>query len=591
MATGMPAWVTRTLEYLTHPRDASTRPTIGQSQPPERFTPTQRRPSPKVRVGAERRRNKARQTRLPAHSPRFPIKVSNIQAQEIVQTYENRSTQTDETTFPSAGHSIPKEDPPNSIPRDSRQGGDPFRPRHNETVQILHLTDLAHDNGHTPEQFLEPLVNSTGGSTAQHPSEKGLADEDMYLEDPNAPDSVYNGQEPVMAEQEEEMSEGPPYTGGEAQIVLANDGMKDCLALLLTSEMVAKINQISTRARRLDFITSKLKHVKREISSEENMAEYKTDALRDTDDQAEVARINEDIDEIQLLIAENMKCIGTLEEEIDTLTVNLAFSREQSQEIFEEALRRMDLLDVPEPEFAKEADPVDGFDNDAESISEEGGIEPGEPHHDKDTPGSAKFNEVNRRAAKDDFEHRRNVLIIMDEAFEHRQENLAEEKAEYRRRVREGTCHITETDFDLLALEDFRRMTADLRVAEEAFEESFKRAKQLGVLDERDAHYQESDFSEWSGGYPLSFENAMAVSAPTDSIIGWRRDVEETPARNVWGGTELEPWGNPNLEPATRAMEDCDVRSVAISDSWSCVDWSRNRSRIDRWREIAGRER
>ena len=383
------------------------------------------------------------------------------------------------------------------------------------------------------------------------------------------------------------MINGPPYTEGEAQIIPASDGSKDCLALLLTREMVTKISQIATRSRRLEFINKDLRKMKREVESEKNMIEYKTDEIQDTNDQAKIAQINQEIDDTQRRLAAAVECVDAIEDEIMTLTDNLAFSREQCQEMFEDVLGREDLLEVSDPETAREFDPTISR---GSNYSVEPPVCREEPHT-LDTQGvdkesiSVQLEEMVRRTAKADFEEKRDNFYALDEAFEHRQDNLVKEKAEYLRRVEEGTCDLSQTEFDLLALEDFQRLTANLRHAEEEFEDAFKRAKQLGVLDDHDAYYQQSVFSEWSGGYPMSMEHAMVDCAPTKRIGYWQDRIDESQ------GTGLEPWGNPELEPEDRAMEDCDVKSVAISDSWSCVDWTRNRRRIDRWREIAGRDR
>lgn len=379
---------------------------------------------------------------------------------------------------------------------------------------------------------------------------------------------------------------GPPYTEGAAQIVRASDGSKDCLALLLTSEMVTKISQIATRSRRLEFIRNDLRKMKREVESGKNMIDYKTDAIQDTNDQATIAQINKEIDDTRKRLAAAVKCVEAIEDEIMTLTDNLAFSREQCQEMFEDVLSREDLLEVADAETAQEVGPTISLGSnysEEHSLSREGPQTVQDPSVDETI--SIQLEDVVRRTAKEDFEEKRNIFYTLDEAFEHRQENLAEEKAEYLRRVEEGTCDLSQTDFDLLALEDFQRLTANLRHAEEEFEEAFKRAKQLGVLDEHDAYYQQSVFSEWSGGYPMSMEHAMVDCAPTKRIDYWQTRVDDSQ------GTGLEPWGDPDLEPENRALEDCEIKSVAISDSWSCVDWTRNRRRIDRWREIAGRDR
>lgn len=403
------------------------------------------------------------------------------------------------------------------------------------------------------------------------------------------PSEVDDPQEQETVSEDLEMPDSPPYTDGEAQVVLANDGVKVCLALLLTNEMIAKINQIGTRYRRLELITSTLKGVKREIKSDENILEYKYDALRDTDDQAQLERIKEEMDEIQRRIATATEDAEALEDEIGTLTINLAASRYRCQEILEGTLGRMDLLDIPEPELAREMDPADKPEYVREPAAGDIAASRSCFYDHDEAITQEKLAESIRQAARADLESKREVLITIDEAFEHRQENVAEEKEEYRQRVREGTCSITETEFDLLTLDDFRRMTADLRDAQEAFEESFRKAKQLGALDERDAHYQESVFSNGSQGYPPSTENAMVGSAPTKSITYWRAGVEQSLEGRPGEGTELE--SSADVKPEAQELEDCDLSSVAISDSWSCVDWSRNRRRIDEWRAIAGRER
>lgn len=587
MAAGMPAWVTRTFEFLTHPRESSFRSTLEQSQVARRKSP------PRVGLGAEKRKNKSRQPGPQLRGSRSVIKNTGsrirgkAQPSSRTETYEDRSTQTDEALHVHDGCTDSNKNAQNPGLADLNQQGDDFVPCNNESVPILRPENPEHDRAADPAQS----IADSDGYIPHYPPDSGVVDEHMEIGELTKPDGKDDARNLEAAVQDVEMSDGPPFTSGQAQVVLANDGLKDCLAVLLTSELVAKISQIATRSRRLEFITMKLKQVRREIVSEENMLEYKNDALQDTDDQAEIARIKEEVSRIEQRIEEATTCIDPLEEEIDTLTVNLAYCREQSQEVFEEVLGSMDLLDVLEPELAQEINTADDLDYNAGPDLVQDKIEAIGSDCGNGILTSADLDNADRRAAKDDFERKRNILVMMDEAFEHRQENLSEEKAEYRRRVREGTCHITQTEFDLLALEDFRRMTADLRDAQEAFEEAFKRAKQLGVLDERDAHYQESVFSAWSGGYPPSMESAMRGSAPTKSITYWQECVEDGSNETLWGGTELEPWGNPDLKPETTKVEDCDLQSVAISDSWSCVDWSRNRRRIDQWRDMTGRER
>ncbi|KAL8925327.1 MAG: hypothetical protein Q9208_003617 [Pyrenodesmia sp. 3 TL-2023] len=387
--------------------------------------------------------------------------------------------------------------------------------------------------------------------------------------------------------------EAPPYTNGEAHVVLTSDGMKECLALLLTSKLVAKINQVGTRARRFHIVSTRLKEAKWSKRLDEGSLQRKYEALRDGGDQTRLERIKKGLEETQQRIASAGEQIEALEKELETLKFNLTYLRDQSQWSLENALGKAGLLDVVGAEADKETDPVhEPRGHSMEPVQTDKDNEGTKSDDGDEAATQEEFTESIRQAARADFDAKREFLIAVDEAFDHRQENLAEEKAEYHRCVREGTCHITQTEFDLLALQDFRRMTADLRDAQEAFEESFKNAKQLGALDDRDAHYQESVFSNWSEGYPMSMEHAMVGSAPMKNIHHWQAGIpKQSMDETLWQDLELKPWSDPVLEPRAREMEGCELRSVAMSDSWSCVDLSRNRKRIDRWRAIAGRER
>ncbi|KAL9583103.1 MAG: hypothetical protein Q9212_002897 [Teloschistes hypoglaucus] len=454
-----------------------------------------------------------------------------------------------------------------------------------------HPEDMAIEQRRSPsEKHFTLTADSDLGGVRLDPVYDRNVDERMDFESQAIQSRTSDdGEQETSTPEGLEALEGPPFTDGESRIVLANDGFKGCLALLLTSEMVAKINQIATRSRRLEYITAKSITLKQEIRSAENLVEYKTDALQDTDDQVEIARIKEDIEKAQKSHGEAAKRLEVFEDEIDTLTTNLGFSREQSQEVLEDVLAKMDLLNIPEPEFAGETRPKADVDESEEQTVYRGQQPSVEPCDWVEEANRREYDEID--AARLDFEEKRNALAELDDMFEHRQDALAEERAEYHRCVEEGICHITQTDFDLMDLQDFGKLTGRLKKAQEDFEYSFERVKKVGALDERDAHYQESVFSEWSGGYPMSLEDAMVDSAPSKRISLWQETLAPSNLGPLGGRTGIEPWGAPNTEPEKLEMEDCDIKSAAISDSWSCVDRSRNRRRIDRWREIAGRDR
>ncbi|KAL8644970.1 MAG: hypothetical protein Q9226_007503 [Calogaya cf. arnoldii] len=649
MAANMPVWISKTLGFLSHPRGPQTTSALPPSHHLEQVSSSYSKALPPLPRKAYLERQRARATKRSrrSHTRSPPWDNNGLEERAPIAfekptttvNYEDEATQTlkpqdvqhcepirttGNPDFPSWNGAL-MENSRTSCNTQSSQAPNP-----SQAFEAVHDSYDQQENGPEPgskyatTKDLRDNVDSGAISVTSTPlnavekihapNEHGKASLEMpqqsparsYYEDGSVPsfdnkaavevmdvdsqsmqnpEEYFEGQE--LLARNTDMTDGPPYTEGEAQIVRASDGSKDCLALLLTHEMVTKISQIATRSRRLEFIKRDLRKMKHEVESEKNMIEYKTDAIQDTNDQAKIAQINEEIGHTRERLAAAVKCVDAIEDEILTLTDNLAFSREQCQEMFEDVLVREDLLEVPDPKIAREVDPTMscGSNYNVEQSANREGQHSFEVQAGEEEAISVQLEDVVRRTAKEDFEEKRNIFYTLDEAFEHRQENLAAEKAEYLRRVQEGTCDLSQTAFDLLALEDFQKLTANLRHAEEEFEDAFKRAKQLGVLDEHDAYYQQSVFSEWSGGYPMSMEHAMVDFAPIKRIGYWQDRIDESQ------GTGLEPWGNPELEPEDRAMEDCDIRSVAISDSWSCVDWTRNRRRIDRWRELAGRDR
>ncbi|KAL8736740.1 MAG: hypothetical protein Q9166_000106 [cf. Caloplaca sp. 2 TL-2023] len=598
MAAGMPAWISKTFGFLGHPRAPQTAPTLAPTHELEQSSLYSKALPPlPPRVYRERQKVRAAK-RSRTQSPALEHDDSNEQTPKAIQesdtsiSYKDVSTQTNKALDPQPCHPIQVPDCPDCFGHNAAPTGNAPLLWTDESRQVREPSHSYREHyGHSLEKQLPSPARSNPEKASLYALSSRSAIDEMDVESQMTQHQTENAKEQEPTEKDADVLDGPPYTKGGARIVLANDGMKDCLALLLTSEMVAKISQIATRSRRLEYINHNLEKVKHQITSNETILECKNEELQDMNDQAETARVNEEIDNTQKCLEAAAKRADELEDERETLSDNLSFSREQSQEMFEDVLFNMGLLEVVEPEAAREAVYPGDLECSMAQIADQERRYKTEISNRDEEIISVEFDEVVRRTTKEEFEEKRNILITLEQAFEHRQEDLAADKAEYLRRVREGTCDLSQTEFDLRALEDFRRMTTDLKNAEEVFEDTFKRAKQLGVLDDHDRYYQQSVFSEWSGGYAMSMEHAMVGSAPIKRIGYWQETLDQSQDERSWGGTELEPWSVPDFEPDAPDIEDCDLQSVAISDSWSCVDWSRNRRRIDRWREIAGRNR
>ncbi|KAI4158044.1 MAG: hypothetical protein LQ342_007807 [Letrouitia transgressa] len=570
----MPRWITKTLEFFTSgqvsPRSSTFENILNRERPTRE--PLERSNSSGLAVTRPTTSSdddtqvllQARRGLVLPDPLSKSWEDSETQTDTKITSQEDKSTQTEEVELPPGGYFI--QDCSISSCTTSTLN------------RLPHLDRRKHD--FLDDSHIEMMQPKTPENSVSHTSSPSR---EMYPEasSVNFANVDYKGESIALDEFEDDgLDTGPPYTEGPARVVRANDGYKDCLALLLTAELVDKVNQIAARSRRLDHIETNLKRTAQNELLHRDLLNYKEELYDESEDDKVLQKLQLEMGQHQELMAEAREQKEKLEERCETLRFNLAYSRDQSQEMLEMALGQMDLFSDPEMELGEE-DSYHHGDGVTSQVREE-----------KASSGSSRsqtstidfdLDEVYRNTVKECYTNRKQVMFGIGNAFDNRRENLEQEEAEYQRRVREGTCFYTQTEFDILAARDLQELTKSYREAEHAFEKAYKEARALKVLDPQDAHYQESNFSYWSGGYPLSGENAMKRSAPTSRIHRWLCQISMS--------EEVSIDGEENIELQQQADERCDIASPTMSESWSCVDLSQNRRRIDRWREITGRER
>lgn len=175
------------------------------------------------------------------------------------------------------------------------------------------------------------------------------------------------------------LGNAPPYTDGPSRIVQANDGIKDCLALLLTPDLVADLNQITHDTRTLEKKHGELERIESKIVGLSCRLDIAKETIRNPSyqDRAEEMQLALEILQLRKQEAEERK--SQLNIELIPVESSLKLSRNQSQGILEEALLEACLLDPPEPESPTSFHDVDddtsaGGYSDAPSIYE--GTEP-----------------------------------------------------------------------------------------------------------------------------------------------------------------------------------------------------------------------
>lgn len=365
-------------------------------------------------------------------------------------------------------------------------------------------------------------------------------------------------QSPQMNNHEEDK---PQITEGSSRVVMASDGTKDCMALLLTERLITEFNDIIEETRELKKAEEGLRQAKSKATAAGLTAKNLKAELETTEDPDVFDDLAGKIENQKQIYIANTGQQESLARSIEVRKGNLEFAQEVFQNIFRGALEDAKLLD--RPEF--KTDTVEP------STAARGGQDPVAPSATNESIVSIE--ELLRRNAYDDWEYTRDDLADAQFAFDNRQVRYDRELMEYQDDFDAGYVSFGRSEFDRRAFGTTRDLTRALIDAEADYADAIRRGQALGVL--RNEVDQESNFvSDISDGYHISEEASMRTAVDTVFVEYWNDNVEDSDAEEL---EELE---------APREPDDWDARTVGFSDSISVVDHSRNRKWIDRWRKM-----
>ena len=374
---------------------------------------------------------------------------------------------------------------------------------------------------------------------------------------------LMSGDSRQFPQREHHGEDRPQFTEGPCRIVMTSDGTKDCMALLLTQRLTTEFNGIIEEIRYLEIANKELDEVRSKANVAEQTAKELNAELEKAEDPDLINDISKKIEAQNQIFIANIDQRESLTQSIVARNQNLKYRHIAFQRIFGGALQDANLMNPPEVKIEGLNPPQAARDRqDSITVSE-----------NDESPVSLE--ELFRRNAYDDLEFARENLADAQTAFDSRHVKYKRALYEFLIDLNEGTTSCTQSTFDRLALERMQDLTRALIDAEADYEPAVKRAKALGVLmNELD---QESNFaSDMSDGYRISAETSMRAAVDSTFIQSWNDDIVSS------GPEELEELEEPE-DP-----EDWDAQTVGISDSVSVVDRSRNRRRIDRWREMCG---
>ncbi|KAI9759982.1 MAG: hypothetical protein M1835_000261 [Candelina submexicana] len=367
---------------------------------------------------------------------------------------------------------------------------------------------------------------------------------------------------------------GPPLTNGPVQIVTVNNGDKECLALLLSHDLIGKLNAVLQGMAKVDGLRDR---------SEACNTVYDMMEMRAADTKQELI----ELEALRLLPEEQSEGkLDSVDEELTNLRESLKRLQE-NQKLNEAGKEQADRdLDLGLMYQRSRLDSFLGILTTAmegypliEDLSPDVESDKGSMAHEPETLDDSttlSLERLNIESTKEEFKSRRNTVRWLQGQFDGRRDAYYQDLADYEKAKEDGECEsIGMSEFDRRFVFASQQLTHDLAEAEEAFRDVTNRANAL--------HIQPTELAEMDSGmewpepdYDVDdideVQEAQAIASVNRSCVeGWAQHTADT--------GNLGP-----DEEEDRVADEWDVESLIPGDSISQVAEPYWRAEIDRWR-------
>ena len=382
---------------------------------------------------------------------------------------------------------------------------------------------------------------------------------------------------------EQEALPQPQFTEGPSRFVLAKDGSRDCVALLVNEKFLAKLRDLFQEDRDLSVLDGPLCHAKMDSRNIERSMQAVQNALESAESEEE-AEEHKKIVEHQKSELFKIRCWkDELQKERDLVKGNLELSRNHTQWVLQEAMRTADLLgpEKPLPAILLRAEEPTNTEEEEEEEEEEAEVidhpMPAQSpvvsvasHHSEVEVGQE---ELQRQEAYGEFIERSQYLDTVQEKFDNQRGLYRENLAEYQEMVAAGTINMSRSDFDRRKVRYGQQLTRALIDAEEEFEEARERAKALGAIASdygREFYYG----AEYEESWPENKVAEYNASCDWGFIENWKSNIPDSTSQADVESVEIDDW---------------DAKEVDVNDSISNIDCEDYRQDIERYRRICAR--
>ena len=433
------------------------------------------------------------------------------------------------------------------------------------------------------ERSKSTSVERRGDSTQRTNSPSGGAIEQELNQQRHSTVSSSNG--PI----DQGVSQQPQFTEGPARFIIANDGTKDCMALLVTDTLIANLHDLYEDSHHLSGKEGPLDYARREVRSLEN-------SIDETNELIEVAENEEKFEELQGMLQRRevrLLKVRQRRDELDKgakqLERNITSSKAHIQWVLDTAMKEADLLEPHKPltpvtmtdtesnpecheEAQQRTDKKTGIENQKHDQTQkvtDGVNPPGQhsviPVNTDDVPEELQ---LLRREAWESYDDTLVTMHKVQALFDNRQQSYETDLAEYQEGFASGIYDISRSEFDRSKIRYGQKVTRALMDAEEAFEAAKEHAQAVGAIG------SDYDATTYYSCYEESWPENQLASYIATKDWGYVHDwLAELPAitPEELDPPELDDWYADEVDPA---------------DSISQIDFDECRKDIDRWENI-----
>ncbi|KAI7351040.1 hypothetical protein KC320_g5226 [Hortaea werneckii] len=479
-----------------------------------------------------------------------------------------------------------------------------------ESIMPAQSTPLVPDPNITSEKFssaisVDHLANELPEQKLQYLTDDELVDRDRGNADGSNADP--NGQMSAVctaADRDEQQAirnesyiistgeEPDDYTEGPARLVVASDGIKECVAVLLTWEFSAQIQQAVEAQRDHDRLRQKAVRALEvalnfEMNLESEIANHESRlSILETEeisDQERVVALQEELATLKSMLKDSCETRQAADVQRASDTAALAEAQAGVIAVLEEAfvharLVASNIADMPnipdldlQTEYLKyrSAQHEDGDDTNASTVA------PLDTNDEHLQAAPLSEEEQKTRDLADSFFTAQTRLHKAQDAFDSREMRREQEwQANVEAGIRgEEVQDATPEDFDDRWLRHTQELTREVIDAEAEVAEAKRAALEAGIgvaNDEADSGF----LDDVEDGYRLSKEQELVDTAAGSTVKGWldRLPSDKLDSPGFRSDADIDEW---------------ETRTVGISDSVSLVAEGSVRRRIDKWNRIS----